>query len=410
MHNDRIFYSACDCITRFNASSFPLKNIAQEIIKSKKLNSKERKLFLDVIFLWSRNRFLAKKFLSKNFNFFSSLSEQEKEKLILTLIVGAQLNWTTKLESSLIEAYNKWLDDLGTERFLIAMGPLLAEEVQKSFSLSWQNIVQSLWEKPKKYIAFDNSVDKEKLVKELKEKDVEVRPWLFFDSALEISGDLKINELSKELREHVWFMDAGSQLIAHLIRPMAHERVLDMCVGEGGKARIISQYPCEYYAVDINDRRLAKAKKILPRTVKFFSEDASKLSLEKNSFDWVLLDAPCSGSGVMRRNPDLVHRFARQELDNYLKLQKKLLNSAVEMLKVNGVVLYVTCSLLARENQQQIDEIMAKTKNLIPVSLNDLIADGEIKVEALDFDKNTLSLLPNIHDCDAFFVAALRKI
>ncbi|MCA9508415.1 MAG: RsmB/NOP family class I SAM-dependent RNA methyltransferase, partial [Myxococcales bacterium] len=332
------------------------------------------------------------------------------EKLILTLIVGAQLNWTTKLESSLIEAYNKWLDDLGTERFLIAMGPLLAEEVQKSFSLSWQNIVQSLWEKPKKYIAFDNSVDKEKLVKELKEKDVEVRPWLFFDSALEISGDLKINELSKELREHVWFMDAGSQLIAHLIRPMAHERVLDMCVGEGGKARIISQYPCEYYAVDINDRRLAKAKKILPRTVKFFSEDASKLSLEKNSFDWVLLDAPCSGSGVMRRNPDLVHRFARQELDNYLKLQKKLLNSAVEMLKVNGVVLYVTCSLLARENQQQIDEIMAKTKNLIPVSLNDLIADGEIKVEALDFDKNTLSLLPNIHDCDAFFVAALRKI
>lgn len=408
MNNDRIFYSASDCITRFNASKFPLKNVAQDVIKAKNLNSRERKIFLDVIFSWSRNRYLAREFLIEKIPLFYAMSEQEKEMLGLSLITAAEFDWPHKFEASLVERYKEWLAKLGDERFLIALGPLLNEHVRKSFA-HWQEIVPSLWNKPEKYIAYDDQVDESQLMEALHNQELEAKHHEVLSRALRIRGNLEIEKFPKSLRDHVWFMDAGSQIIAQLVRPKPGQRVLDMCVGEGSKARIISARGCEYHAVDIDSRRLEKAKKVLSPKVKFYCEDASHLSLPKNSFDWVLLDAPCSGSGVMRRNPDLVHRLEKNDLDNYLNLQKILLKNALEMLKSGGIVLYATCSLLSVENQQQIDLLMHKTKNLIPVSLKELLADGELKLTGLDLDKNTLTLLPNIHDCDAFFLAALKK-
>lgn len=408
MSNDRIFYSAADCITRFNASKFPLKNVAQDVIKAKNLNSRERKIFLDVIFSWSRNRYLAKEFLIEKIPLFYAMSEQEKEMLGLSLITAAEFDWPHKLEASMPERYKEWLKKLGDERFLIALGPLLREHVHKSFA-NWQEIVPALWSKPEKYIAYDDQVDESQIIQVLNDLGLEVKHHDVLARALRIRGNLEIEKLPKSLRGHLWFMDAGSQIIAQLVRPKPGQRVLDMCVGEGSKARIISLHGCDYYAVDIDPRRLEKAKKVLSPKITFKCEDASKLSLPKNSFDWVLLDAPCSGSGVMRRNPDLVHRLEKKDLDNYVNLQKILLKNALEMLKSGGIVLYATCSLLSVENQQQIDLLMNKTKNLIPVSLKELLADGALKLTGLDLDKNTLTLLPNIHDCDAFFLAALKK-
>jgi 16S rRNA C967 or C1407 C5-methylase (RsmB/RsmF family) len=410
MNQPRIFYSASDCITRFNASKFPLKNVAADVIKSKNLNSRERKIFLDLVFSWSRNRHLVRAFFAKYVKLYYAMSEQEKELLGLSLVADVEFDFgTNKITPEFIEQYKSWLSSLGSERYFVALGPLVGERLRESYPDLWQDLVASLWASPAKYLAFDSRVVKEELIEVLKKAGVEIEPHSVLPSALKIKGDLVITKLPKKFADHVWFMDAGSQIIARLLRPKAGERVLDMCVGEGSKARLISEHDCEYFAVDIDARRLERAKKVLSSRVKFLCSDASALNLPRASFDWVLLDAPCSGSGVIRRNPDLIHRLDQNDLDKYLKLQKNLLKSALDMLKPGGIVIYATCSLFAVENQQQIASIVRETKNLIPVSLRELLADGAIKLDDLDLDKNSLTLLPHIHDCDAFYLAALRK-
>jgi 16S rRNA (cytosine967-C5)-methyltransferase len=114
------------------------------------------------------------------------------------------------------------------------------------------------------------------------------------------------------------------------------------------------------------------------------------------SFDWILIDAPCSGSGTLRRHPDLIYRLNKSQLISYQKLQRELLSSATKLLKPQGKLIYATCSLFNSENQQQIDGLLATNANLIPYELPDL-------------HKTSFELIPHIYDCDGFYLAALTK-
>lgn len=410
MNQQRILNSALDCVTRFNATKFPLKNVAQDVIKAKNLNSRERKIFLDLVFSWSRQRHLARSFLEEVLPLFYAMSEQEKERLSLALIALVDFDFSLDLKPTIGESFKTWLKALGKERFSVALGPLIAKELKNSFGEAFLAIAESLWQKPKKYLAFDQSVNKSELIEVLTSMGIGAAIHPLFSSALNIEGDLSLDQLPKKFKAHLWFMDAGSQFIASLIKPKKGDRVLDMCVGEGSKARIISAHPCEYYAVDINERRLSHAKSILPSQVKFKVEDATKLSLPKASFDWVFLDAPCSGTGVIRRHPDLIHRLTEDDLRKYLNLQEKLLKNALTMLKPGGILIYATCSLFERENQQQIDLVMRKSKDLFSLPLSELLDASELKEMGLESKENAFMLLPNIHDCDAFYCAAIRKV
>ena len=139
-----------------------------------------------------------------------------------------------------------------------------------------------------------------------------------------------------------------TEILANCVKPKNHERVLDMCVGEGGKARIIAMNNCDLVALDIDEERLARAKKRLAGfNIKYICKDGRDLSstLASQSFDWILIDAPCSGSGTLRRNPDLIYRLTKSQLINYQKLQAELLASATKLLKPGGRIVYATCSL-----------------------------------------------------------------
>lgn len=410
MNQQRIINSALDGITRFNATKFPLKNVAQEVIKAKNLNSKERKVFLDLVFAWSRNRHLVRAFLAQDLKLFYAMSEHEKERLTLVLIAIVEFHFSIELDAGLTARFIAWSKQLGISAYSIALGPLISKHLKENFGDAWEELAEALWQGPKKYLAKDKSIDEEELIEALNDLGVKVAPHPQFPSALSIEGHLSLEELPKKFKDHVWFMDVGSQFIASLIKPKKDERVLDMCVGEGSKARIISSYPCAYFAVDINERRLSHAKTTLASHVQFSVEDATKLKLPKASFDWVFLDAPCSGSGVIRRHPDLIHRLSERDIASYLALQKNLLKSALTMLKPGGILIYATCSLFGVENQQQIDALLHNTKDLIPLPLSELLSGSELNNMGLDSRKNSFTLLPNIHDCDAFYCAAIRKV
>lgn len=394
MNIQRIINSSIDCVSQFRASKHPLKNIAADIIKARKLNSRERSVFLDLVFAWARESNLVAKFLKSDMRFSDGLSNQQKDTLALNILVKPASDLALRLR------YEEFLEKLGDRRYVLALGDVIADELIASHPEQATAIAKGLWKAPSKYLAFDIRVfSREQVIERLASENIKVSSHPMSNNALKIEGVIKLEELPKDLQENIWFMDAGSQIIANCLKPKAHERVLDMCVGEGGKARIIAMNNCDLVALDIDEGRLTRAKKRLAAfKLEYICADGrlSHPALKEKSFDWILIDAPCSGSGTLRRHPDLIYRLNKAQLVNYQKLQRELLTSATKLLKPGAKLIYATCSLFNSENQQQIDGLLATNANLKPYELPDL-------------HKTCIELIPHIHDCDGFYLAALTK-
>lgn len=392
MNQLRIINSSIDCILKFRATKYPLKNIASDIIKARKLNSQERKYFLDLVFSWARNSHLVIKFLKQELRFFDGLSNQQRDALVLKVLAEPSE------DQALRDRYDHFLHALGDERYLIALGDVISEELVKSHGQKAVQIAKGLWDAPAKYLAFDHHmVDREQVIKDLERCGIQATPHALAPNALKVQGDIQLARLPKKLASEVWMMDAGSQIIASFVNPSPHERVLDLCAGEGGKARLLAMNPGTLTVLDIDKARLQKARMRLQKyQIEFICADGTAPPLTPQSFDWVLVDAPCSGSGVLRRHPDVIHRLSRADLIKYQKLQAALLASAVKLLRPGAKLIYATCSLFACENQQQIERLMATITDLNPTNLTGKKA-------------NFLELFPHIHDCDGFFVTQLTK-
>jgi 16S rRNA C967 or C1407 C5-methylase (RsmB/RsmF family) len=377
----RIINASIDCVSQFRVNKYPLKNIARDIIKQKKLNSTERSYFLDLVFDWARESYIISYYFEQTIRFFKSVAMQKRDIMALELLADPM----RRLE------YENFKQALGQERFLLALGDVIKEELVKSFKAQAADVACGLWQKPAHYLACDTRVySQDHIITALLKCGIKVSPHPLAPYALKVENSFVYEHIPKELKNYLWLMDAGSQIVAHFIKPKAHERVLDLCVGEGGKARIIAMSKAKLYALDNNQRRLDHAKKRLRDfDIEFICADGTKAPLEPESFDWILVDAPCSGSGVIRRNPDLIHRLTKADLSYYQNLQQALLKSAIKLLKPQAKLIYATCSLFQSENQQQIDKLKQE--------------DDFIKQES------SLELIPHIHDCDGFFVTELIK-
>lgn len=189
--------------------------------------------------------------------------------------------------------------------------------------------------------------------------------------------------------------DLGSQIVADQIKADGKSQVLDYCAGAGGKTLGFAhkmQNRGQIYLHDIRKNALLAAKKRLARAdiqnVQFFS-DKNRMRHLKGKMDWVLADVPCSGSGTLRRNPDMKWRFKKDFRENLILEQRKIFEEALSYMKKSGKIVYATCSLFRVENEDQV-EYFAKKYNL--------------KIE------KTLQWLPKENGMDGFFVAIFSKI
>jgi 16S rRNA (cytosine967-C5)-methyltransferase len=154
--------------------------------------------------------------------------------------------------------------------------------------------------------------------------------------------------------------DEGSQLIAGLVEAKPGQQVLDFCAGSGGKTLAFApqmQGGGQIYLHDIRPRILQEAKKRLYRAgiqnaQVLFYDDPKKNAL-KGRMDWVLVDAPCSGSGTLRRNPDMKWKFNKAMVDRLVQEQRAIFEEALEFLRPNGRIVYATCSIFPEENEHQ---------------------------------------------------------
>lgn len=206
--------------------------------------------------------------------------------------------------------------------------------------------------------------------------------------------------------------DEGSQLLAKLVGAKRSEFVIDFCAGAGGKTLALAAMMAStgrLYALDNNERRLDNLSPRLARsgasnvqTMRIENEHDSKLAKFAGKADRVLVDAPCSGLGTLKRNPDLKWRQSPASVKELVEIQKSILNEAAKLVRAGGRLIYATCSLLSEENEKVAEHFIATHSgwNVVPVSL---------RGEEPNAEKPYAQLLPHRDGCDGFFAAVFER-
>lgn len=209
--------------------------------------------------------------------------------------------------------------------------------------------------------------------------------------------------------------DEGSQLLCSLVAPRRGEMIVDFCAGAGGKTLALGammRSTGRLYAFDVSEKRLAKLKPRLARSglsnvnpVLIDSEHDAKIKRLAGKIDRVLVDAPCSGLGTLRRNPDLKWRQSRETVDELAPKQASILASAARLVKKGGRLVYATCSVLEAENEAIVSAFLAAHPAFELVPASRALAEQRIALDTGDY----LSLWPHRHATDGFFAAVLER-
>lgn len=189
-------------------------------------------------------------------------------------------------------------------------------------------------------------------------------------NGITFSQRINFFELSEFKQGFFEIQDEGSQLLSELIQVQPGQLVMDFCAGAGGKTLAFApqmENKGQIYLHDIRAHALHDAKKRLRRAgiqnAQIIEADETKLKKLKKKMDWVLVDAPCTGTGTMRRNPDMKWKFNETLLKEMVSLQRVIFERALSYLKPDGHIVYATCSLLKGENAEQVAHFI-KTYNL----------------------------------------------
>jgi len=211
--------------------------------------------------------------------------------------------------------------------------------------------------------------------------------------------------------------DEGSQLIALLSQAKGCDMVMDFCAGGGGKTLALAaemENEGQLYALDISSTRLFKMKKRLERAKvtnvhlhPIKAENDPWLKGFESRVDRLLIDAPCSGIGAWRRNPESRWKMTPELLEDLLGRQERILQSSAHLVKQGGRLVYATCSLLKRENEDQIEKFLKENDNYSIVPITDVWA--ERFDTPCPFEGNFMTMRPDLHKSDGFFCAILER-
>lgn len=244
-------------------------------------------------------------------------------------------------------------------------------------------------------------------VRELELQHIKVQRHPVEPGALMLDAPVEVDDLPGFNRGLVSVQDASAQLAAGLLQLEGGARVLDMCAAPGGKTCHIleSAAGLEMTAVELEPLRMQKVKQNLDRLgfqAQLIIGDATSASSwwDGNTFDRILVDAPCSATGVIRRHPDIKSLRQQSDLQALTETQRQILDQSWRMLKPGGLLLYVTCSVLKRENEQQIAQLLSAHADAAEV-----VIDAAWGI-ACEYGRQ---LLPGENNGDGFYFAKLQK-
>ncbi|HTW62922.1 MAG TPA: 16S rRNA (cytosine(967)-C(5))-methyltransferase RsmB [Terracidiphilus sp.] len=274
---------------------------------------------------------------------------------------------------------------------------------------------------PEPVVRVESAEDEEEMAR----KGIELAPGTLLACArLVKAGDVTATAAFREGRVHL--QDEGSQLIAELAATSLNrgqEKILDACAAPGGKARILAERlpRARILALEASASRLALLRERLAAyadRVEFRHADAAALE-ETSAFDLALVDAPCSGTGTLGRNPEIRHRLRAEDLARHAERQEAILRAALRAVRPDGFVVYATCSLEPEENEHVAAAVLAEMRDARQVSLAPQIDTllqrgilthaGAERLRPCLTPEGAVRLIPGAVHTDGFFAALIEK-
>jgi 16S rRNA (cytosine967-C5)-methyltransferase len=258
----------------------------------------------------------------------------------------------------------------------------------------------------------------------MQQHGIQCRVGQYAPDAIILLERVKLQDFPLYMNGSIEIQDEGSQLISLALNPESDWRILDYCAGAGGKTlhlAAMQQDQGEIISTDIEYSRLRelhfRSEKAQLRSIHLVSMQSKTskdkkqktLSYYKDACDAVLVDAPCTGMGTVRRMPMIKWRLEPKHVQKIVEKQSDILQKASEFVKPGGILIYATCSLLKEENGDIVHTFLQQNPDFLPDPLYH--AYPQKTIEALEITKTQcdLSLLPSIHGTDGFFVSRMRR-
>jgi 16S rRNA (cytosine967-C5)-methyltransferase len=257
---------------------------------------------------------------------------------------------------------------------------------------------------------------REAVLERLEADGLAAAPARYSPFGVRLKEKVALNKHPMFLDGAVEVQDEGSQILGMLVEPRRTDMVVDFCAGAGGKTLqlgAIMNSQGRLYAFDVSEKRLANLGPRLKRSglsnvhpQRLSGENDPKVKRLRGKIDRVLVDAPCTGLGTLRRNPDLK---GRQTPEGVLELNAKqtaILEAAAALVKPGGRLVYGTCSLLREENEDIVEKFLATHPEFSIVPVSEVLGRQGIVIPGCD---RYLELRPHLHDTDGFFAAVMQR-
>ena len=336
------------------------------------------------------------------------------------------------LKSALNDTEKRWLDNCDAvkpddllERHRHNLPEWLVAPLKAQLGDGFWPLVEALQQPAPLDLRVNALTDKRADVKaELAKAAIKSEATPFSPWGLRIDGKPALTKLDAFARGAIEVQDEGSQLLALLLDAKRGEMVVDFCAGAGGKTLAIGatmRNTGRLYAFDTSAHRLdalkprlarSKLSNVHPAAIAHERDDRIKRLAGK--IDRVLVDAPCSGLGTLRRNPDLKWRQSLKSVEELTVKQTAILQSAARLVKSGGRLVYATCSVLPEENEAIAEAFGAANPDFVPVDAAELLQGLKVEgSEALcaggEGGRRYLRLWPHRHSTDGFFAAAWNR-
>jgi 16S rRNA (cytosine(967)-C(5))-methyltransferase len=252
---------------------------------------------------------------------------------------------------------------------------------------------------------------------------MEAEPTPLSPAGIRLRSRTRITDTELFQGGFIEIQDEASQLVAYALSPTPEWQMLDACSGAGGKALHVADLQQDHgcvIACDVERSRLraqsARAHRSEVRSIRTVhvsnratANDLEVLLGKYRGFDAVIVDAPCSGTGTMRRNPAVKWRTKEQHVGKYVRKQRELLELYSRFVRRGGVLVYSTCSLLPQENSEVVHSFLTGHPNFSGDALGSLFTQHGIRVPYLEHDAWQLSLNPARSETDGFFIARMKR-
>jgi len=259
-------------------------------------------------------------------------------------------------------------------------------------------------------------LERDAVLARLSEEGVAAEAGALSPLAIRLKGKPALQKHPLYLDGTIEVQDEGSQLLGYLLAPKRGEMVADFCAGAGGKTLLLGalmRSTGRLYAFDVSDKRLGRLKDRVARAglsnvhpVTIANENDLRVKRLAGKLDRVLVDAPCSGLGTLRRNPDLKWRQTAEGVAELARKQHDILKGAARLVKKGGRLVYATCSILPEENEAIVAAFLAARADFRQISAQEILAKQGIALECGE----TLRLAPHTHGTDGFFAAVLERV